>query len=60
MVKIIEEIIAIKIHRMVKDSDASKEVLSEEQKALLMEGLPALAEQVLGDDALLVEIVELD
>lgn len=60
MVKVLEEIVAIKIHRMVKDGDTKSSVLSQEQKQMLIEGLPALTEQVLGDDALLVEIVELD
>lgn len=60
MAKIIEEIIAIKIHRMIKDNDDRTEVLSKDQRRMLADGLPSLAEQIINDGVILVEMVDLD
>lgn len=56
MAKVLEDIIIIKLSRMVKDSTKSTDVITEEQKTLIEETIPALIEEVINDGAVIVEI----
>jgi hypothetical protein len=59
MAKLIEEIIVIKLSKLVKDSDADNSVLSDEQRAVLAATAPALVEEVINDSLVVVELAEL-
>jgi hypothetical protein len=59
MAKLVEELVVIKLSRMVKDSTPEGTVLSDEQRAVLEATAPALIEEVLNDAAVMVELAEL-
>ena len=60
MAKLIEELVVIKLSRMVKDSEInSASVTTDEHKALLEATLPALIEEVINDPTIIVELSEL-
>jgi len=59
MAKLVEELVVIKLSRMVKDSAAGDTVLTDEQRTILEATAPALIEEVLNDTAVLVELAEL-
>lgn len=59
MAKLIEEIIVIKVSRLVKDGDARHQVLTDEQRDLLASTAPALVEEVINDGTVVVELAEL-
>lgn len=59
MAKLLEELVVIKISRMVKDGSTDAGVLTEEQKQLLEQTAPALIEEVLNDSSVVVELTEL-
>ena len=50
MAKLIEELIVIKLSRMVKDNNASSTVVDEDKRALIEETIPTLVEEVINDD----------
>lgn len=60
MAKLIEELVVIKLSRMVKDSSESATVLTDEQRAVLVATAPALVEEVLNDSAVVIELADLD
>ena len=60
MAKLIEELVVIKLSRMVKDSSESATVLTDEQRAVLVATALALVEEVLNDSAVVVELADLD
>jgi hypothetical protein len=59
MAKLVEELVVIKLTRMVKDHTADNSVLTEAQRSLLDATAPALIEEVLNDAAIIVELAEL-
>jgi hypothetical protein len=59
MAKLVEEVVVIKLSRMVKDSSDTDTVLTEEQRAVLEATAPALIEEVLNDSAVIVELADL-
>ena len=59
MAKVLEDIIVIKLSRMVKDSSNDISVISDEQKKLITDTIPALIEEII-DDAVVVEVTELE
>ena len=59
MAKLVEELVVIKLSKMVKDSAADNTVLIEEQRAVLEATAPALIEEVLNDATVMVELAEL-
>ena len=59
MAKLVEEVVVIKLSRMVKDSSDADNVLTDEQRAVLEATAPALIEEVLNDGAVIVELAEL-
>ena len=60
MAKLVEELIIIKLSRMVRDNDASSTVVEEKQRLLIEETIPALVEEVINDTGVVVEITQLD
>lgn len=60
MAKVLEEVIVIKLSRMVKDSDAGKSVVDTEQRALIEQTIPALIEEVINDPTVVVEVAEFE
>lgn len=60
MAKVIEQVIAIKLSRIVKDHDKRESVLDEEQNEDFFAALPQLAETALTDPGVVVEIIKLD
>jgi hypothetical protein len=59
MAKLVEELVVIKLSKMVKDGAAEHTVLTEEQRSILEATAPALIDEVLNDAAVLVELAEL-
>ena len=59
MAKLVEEVVVIKLSRMVKDSSSADTVLTDEQRAVLEATAPALIEEVLNDSAVIVELADL-
>jgi len=60
MAKVIEEIIVIKLSRMVRDNDKRTSVVEEEQRSLIEETIPTLVEEVINDSSVVVEVTELE
>ena len=60
MAKLVEELIIIKLSRMVRDNDSSSSVVEEKQRLLIEETIPTLVEEVINDTGVVVEITQLD
>jgi len=60
MAKILEEIIVIKLSKMVKDNHNSDSVVDSEQRKLIEETIPTLVEEVINDSSVVVEVAELN
>lgn len=59
MARLVEEVVVIKLSRMVKDSSDAQTVLTDEQRAVLEATAPALIDEVLNDAAVVVELADL-
>ena len=59
MARVIEQVIAVKLSRIVKDHDSRDSVLSDEQTLTLLSSIPELAESVIDDASVVVEVMEL-
>ena len=60
MAKVLEEVIVIKLSRMVKDSDSDKSVVDTGQRTLIEQTIPALIEEVINDPTVIVEVAEFE
>lgn len=60
MAKIIEQIIAIKLSKIVKDSHDDESVLTSAQKDTLVESIPELAESIVDDTSVIVEVIDIE
>lgn len=60
MAKVLEQIIVIKLSKMVKDSDNATAVISSDQQKLIEDTIPTLVEEVIDDSTIVVEVAELD
>ena len=60
MAKVLEELIVIKLSRMIRTSDTETNVVKEELRNLIEETIPSLVEEVINDSSVLVEIAELE
>lgn len=60
MAKVIEEIIVIKLSRMVRDNDSRPSVVEESQRVLIEQTIPTLIEEVIDDGSVVVEVAKLD
>jgi hypothetical protein len=59
MARVIEQVIAVKLSRIVKDNDSRESVLSDEQTLTMLSSIPELAESVIDDASVVVEVMEL-
>ena len=60
MAKLIEELIVIKLSRMVRDNDKDTDVIEAAQRKLIEETIPTLVDEVLNDSAVVVEVTDVD
>jgi hypothetical protein len=60
MARVIEQVIAVKISRIVKDSDQQEMVLTDEQLSTLIASIPDLAESIVDEPGLVVEVIPVE
>ena len=60
MARVVEQVIAIKLSRIVKDSNNRGSVLSAESIAMLLASILELASSIIDDAGVVVEVTELD
>ncbi len=60
MARVLEQVVAVKLSRIVKDSDDRDAVLSSEQIETLLASIPELAESIINDHGVVVEVLELE
>ena len=60
MAKLIEELIVIKLSRMVRSNDTSTDVIETSQRKLIEETIPTLVEEVLNDSSVVIEVTDID
>lgn len=60
MARVVEQMIAIKLSKIVKDSDDRTTVLNDEQTETLLSSIPELAETAINDSSVVVEIIDLE
>lgn len=60
MAKVLEELVVVKISRIIKDSEKANSVVSSEQKKLIEDTLPALIEELIQDEKIIVEVAEIE
>jgi hypothetical protein len=59
MAKLIEELVVIKLSKLVKEGSGHETVLTEEQRELLAATAPALIEEVINDPLIVIELADL-
>lgn len=60
MAKLVEQVLAIKLSKIVKDNSDNSSVISDEALVTLLTSIPELAESVIDDAAVVVEVMELE
>jgi len=58
MAKVLEEVLVIKISKIVKDSDVSTSILDDDQKVSIEDTIPSLLDEMINDKTVVVEIAE--
>jgi histone H3/H4 len=59
MAKVIEDIIVVKLSRIVKDHEGDVTVVSSDIKEMLAATVPQLVEEIVNDKSVIVELAEL-
>jgi uncharacterized protein (UPF0147 family) len=59
MAKMVEELVVVKLSRLVKDADNASEVLDQQQRDVLHATVTSVIEDILEDKNIVVEIAEL-
>ena len=59
MAKMVEELVVVKLSRLVKDADVTSEVLDQRQRDVLHATVTSVIEDILEDKNIVVEIAEL-
>lgn len=59
MAKVVDQVIAIKVSKIVKDSQTDTSVLTDEQINLLSQSITELADSVIDDPGIIVEVVDI-
>jgi hypothetical protein len=59
MAKVIEDIIVIKLSKIVKDTDTAS-VIDDDARTLLSNTIPQLVEEILNDRSVIVELADLN
>lgn len=60
MAKVLEELVIIKLSKIVKDDTVAIDVITKEQRELIEQTLSTLVDEVLNDPSIIVEIASLD
>jgi hypothetical protein len=60
MAKILEQIIAIKLSKIVKNDTAQDTVITADQLAALLTSIPELAESIIDDSSVVVELMDFE
>lgn len=60
MAKVIEDVVIIKVSRIIKDGDPRTTVLDEDTKSMLSSTIPQLLDEVISDNGVIVELAELE
>ena len=56
MAKVIEQVLTVKISKIVKDNDSKSQVLTDEQLVSIIETLPTVCDDIIADPAVIVEL----
>jgi hypothetical protein len=59
MAKLVEELIVIKLSKLIKDRDNMDTVLDLDKRAVIEETAPALIEEIIADPNVVVELADL-
>lgn len=59
MAKLIEELVVIKLSKLVKDKDGSDTVLDADKRAIIESTAPELLEEIIADPNVVVELADL-
>ena len=59
MAKLIEELVVIKLSKLVKDKDGSDTVLNADKRAIIESTAPELLEEIIADPNVVVELADL-
>lgn len=59
MAKVIEDIIVVKLSRIVKDHEDDATVVGDDVKEMLSATVPQLVEEIVNDKSVIVELAEL-
>lgn len=59
MARLIEQVLAIKFSKIIKDTDTDESVITQEQVDMLMDGLPTIVEEILGANNVIIEVMEI-
>lgn len=59
MAKVIEQVIALKLSKIVRDNDKDTDVLTGEKLEELVDSLPPVIEETINDKSICVEIIDL-
>lgn len=60
MAKLIEELIVLKLSKLVRDSDTTETVLTDGQRATLSDSIDDVISELLNESSLVIEIADLD
>jgi|APCry1669189472_1035225.scaffolds.fasta_scaffold09600_3 hypothetical protein len=60
MAKVLEQVLAIKLSKIVRNNDEQTSVASSDQISALLSSIPELAEGILDDSSIVVEVMELE
>jgi hypothetical protein len=60
MARVLEQVLAIKLSKIVKDHNTQTSVIDKDQLATLLASIPELAESILDDGAVVIEVMELE
>jgi len=59
MAKLVEELVVIKLSKLVKDRDDAETVLDADKRAVVESTAPALLEEIIADPNVVVELADL-
>ena len=60
MARVVEQVLEIRLSRIVKDSDGRGSTLPPESISMLLASIPELVESIIDDPGVVVEVTELD
>ena len=60
MAKLIEELIVLKLSKLVRDSDTAETVLTDGQRATIADSIDDIISELLNESSLIIEIADLE